>query len=127
MLGLDFIRNNLPAVEKAIRDKGVNLDLDAVIMVAAEVRALKTQIDELRTRRNSISASFKDAPPEARAALGAAAKEAGAKASELEKELVDKEALLNGLLMRVPNIPYEGAPVGPDESFNIVIRTEGEL
>ena len=28
--------------------------------------------------------------------------------------------------MRVPNIPYEGAPVGPDESFNAVIRTVGE-
>jgi len=27
--------------------------------------------------------------------------------------------------MRVPNIPWEGAPIGPDESFNKVVRTEG--
>jgi len=127
MLALDFIRDNLGVVEKAIRDKGVSLDLDAVILAAAQVRGLKTQIDQLRAERNSISASFKSAAPEERAALGAKAKEAGSKAAELEKTLGEHETALNALLMRVPNIPYEGAPVGPDESFNTVIRTEGEL
>ncbi|MFL6850101.1 MAG: serine--tRNA ligase [Sphingomicrobium sp.] len=126
MLGLDFIRDNLGAVEKAIRDKGVNLDLDALILAAAQVRGLKTQIDQLRAERNSISASFKNAASEERAVLGARAKEAGARAAELEKMLGEHETALSGLLMRVPNIPYEGAPVGPDESFNTVIRTEGE-
>lgn len=125
MLGLDFIRENLAAVERAIKDKGVNLDLDALIVGAAQVRGLKTQIDQLRSERNSISASFKDASPADRAALGARAKEAGAKAAALEKDLAEHETALNALLMRVPNIPYEGAPVGPDESFNTVVRTEG--
>jgi seryl-tRNA synthetase len=127
MLGLDFIRENLPAVEKAIKDKGVNLDLDALVYVAAQVRSLRTQIDQLRTERNSISAAFKSAAPEERAALGARAKEAGGTASELEKELAEREVALNALLMRVPNVPYEGAPVGPDETYNTVIRTEGQV
>jgi seryl-tRNA synthetase len=127
MLGLDFIRTNLELVERAIRDKAVSLDLDALIMAAAEVRHLKTQIEGLRAERNSISASFKDAAPEERAALGARAKEAGAKAAEFEKGLIEKEALLNTLLMRVPNIPWDGAPIGPDESFNTVVRTEGAV
>jgi len=126
MLALDFIRDNLGAVEKAIKDKGVSLDLDALILAAAQVRGLRTQIDQLRTERNSISASFKNAAPEERAALGARAREAGAKVSELEKELAEHEASLNALLMRVPNIPYGGAPVGPDETFNEVIRTVGD-
>jgi seryl-tRNA synthetase len=127
MLGLDFIRTNLETVEKAIRDKGVNLDLDSLIMAAAEVRHLKTEIEGLRAERNSISASFKDAAPEDRATLGAKAKEAGAKAGEFEKRLGEKEEFLNALLMRVPNIPWEGAPIGPDETFNTVVRKEGEV
>ena len=126
MLGLDFIRDNLAAVERAIRDKGVNLDLDALVLAAGQVRGLRTQIDQLRTERNSISALFKSAPPEERAALGARAKAAGSKAGELEKELSEREAALDALLLRVPNIPYEAAPVGPDETFNVVIRKEGE-
>ena len=28
-------------------------------------------------------------------------------------------------MLKLPGIPWEGAPVGPDESFNNVIRTEG--
>jgi seryl-tRNA synthetase len=36
-----------------------------------------------------------------------------------------KEGELSGLMLRLPGIPYEGAPVGPDESFNTVVRTEG--
>ncbi len=126
MLGLDFIRDNLATVERAIGNKGVTLDLDALIAIAAEVRHLKTEIDRLRAERNAVSAKFKDAAPAEKAGLGRQAKEAGAKASEYEKELGDKEALLKSLLMRVPNIPYEGAPVGPDETFNTVVRTEGE-
>jgi seryl-tRNA synthetase len=126
MLGLDFIKANRGAVERAIRDKGVSLDLDALLALDGEVRALKTEIDGLRAERNAISAQFKSAAPEERAALGARAKEAGSRAGELEKQLGDKDAEQKRLLLKLPNIPYEGAPVGPDESFNTVVRTEGQ-
>ena len=42
MLGMDFIKANREAVEGAIRDKGVELDLDALLALEAEVRGLKT-------------------------------------------------------------------------------------
>ena len=38
-----------------------------------------------------------------------------------------RKPLSTTLLMRVPNIPWDGAPVGPDESFNTVVRTEGAV
>jgi len=126
MLGLDFIRANRAVVEKAIADKGVTLDLDNLLSLDSEVRALKTEIEALRAERNAISARFKSVPPEERAELGRRAKEAGARAGELENALAEKQALLTELQMRVPNIPWKGAPVGPDETFNTVIRREGE-
>jgi seryl-tRNA synthetase len=126
MLSMDFIKANREAVERAIRDKGVDLDLGTLLAIEGEVRALKTEIDTLRAERNAISAQFKSAPAEERAALGARAKDAGAKAGELEKQLVDKDAALKALMLKLPGIPYDGAPVGPDESFNTVVRTEGE-
>ncbi|MEQ7874174.1 serine--tRNA ligase [Sphingomonas sp. ASV193] len=127
MLGLDFIKANRDAVERAIRDKGVEVDLDALLALDGEARGLKTRIDELRASRNAISARFKDAAPEEKAALGAEAKAAGAEAGALEQELGEKDAGLKALLMKLPGIPWEGAPVGPDESFNTVIRTEGTV
>ena len=126
MLGLDFIRANRAAVEKAIADKAVTLDLDTLLSLDADVRALKTEIEALRAERNAISARFKSVAPEERAELGRQAKEAGARAGELENDLAEKQGQLTELHMRVPNIPWDGAPVGPDETFNTVVRKEGE-
>ena len=126
MLALDFVRANRDTVERAIRDKGVDLDLDKLLALEFETRGTKTMIENLRAERNAVSAKFKDASPEEKVELGRQAKEAGARASELEKGLADAEAELKALMLKLPGIPYEGAPVGPDESFNTVIRTVGE-
>jgi seryl-tRNA synthetase len=126
MLAMDFVKANRETVERAIRDKGVDLDLGQLLSLDAETRGLKTEIDRLRAERNAVSARFKDATPEEKAELGRQAKEAGARASALEGELAEKEAALKALMLKLPGIPYEGAPVGPDETFNTVIRTEGD-
>jgi seryl-tRNA synthetase len=127
MLSLAFIRDHPDAVRKAAAEKNAPLDLDRLLALDAEVRGLKTRIDDLRRRRNEISASFKRADPVERPALGQEAKALGAEAGEAEAALAGKNAELDALMLRVPNIPWEGAPVGPDESFNIVVRREGEL
>ena len=105
MLALDFVKANRDIVERAIRDKGVSLDLGAMLSLDGEVRAAKTEIDRLRAERNAVSAKFKDATPEQKAELGRQAKEAGARASALEGELAGKEAELKALMLKLPGIP----------------------
>lgn len=126
MLALEFVKANRAAVERAIRDKNVELDLEELLSLDAQVRSAKAEIDQLRAERNAVSARFKDATPEEKAELGRKAKEAGAKASAMEADLGGKEAAVKALMLRLPGIPYDGAPVGPDETFNQVIRTVGE-
>jgi seryl-tRNA synthetase len=123
---MDFVKANRDTVAGAIKVKGVDLDLEALLALDADVRALKTEIEGLRAERNALSARFKDATPEEKAELGRNAKDAGARAAALEGALADKQSELNALMLRLPGIPYAGAPVGPDESANVVIRTEGE-
>jgi seryl-tRNA synthetase len=127
MLSLQFIRENPETVRKAIREKNVALNLDALLALDNEVRSLKTRADGLRADRNAISDSFKSAAPEERPALGARAKAIGAEIAEIEGGLGEVQAALEAQLLRVPNIPWDGAPVGPDESFNTVVRTEGTI
>src|SRR5579872_2607561 len=111
MLALDFVKSNRDTVERAIRDKGVNLDLGALLAIDSEVRAAKTEIDRLRAERNAVSAKFRDAGPAEKAELSKRAKEAGARASALETELSVKEANLKELMLKLPGIPYAGAPI----------------
>jgi seryl-tRNA synthetase len=125
MLSLQFIRDNPDALRKAAAEKNAALDLDGLLALDGEVRALKTRVDELRRQRNEISAGFKSADPAERPALGQKAKALGAESGAVETDLAEKQAALDALMLRVPNIPWEGAPVGPDESANIVVRTEG--
>lgn len=127
MLSLSFIRDNPDIVRKAIADKGAAIDLDALLALDGEVRSLKTRVDELRREKNGISDSFRTAAPEEKPALGARAKAIGAEISDVEAGLGDKGAALDAMLLRLPGIPWEGAPVGPDETFNTVVRQEGEL
>ena len=127
MLSLQFIRDNIDLVRRTVADKNVTLDLDALIAADAEVRELKTRVDELRRQRNAISDGFKTASPEERPALGQKAKALGAEVSQVEAELSGKQSALDALMLRVPNIPWEGAPVGPNENSNIVVRTEGTV
>ncbi|MGQ0661702.1 serine--tRNA ligase [Sphingosinicella sp.] len=127
MLGLSFIRENPDAVRKAAVDKNVPLDLDALLALDGETRALKTRIDTLRAERNAISDGFRTAANEDKPALGAKAKAIGAEIGTAEAELDEKQAAFDALLLRVPNIPWQGAPVGPDENFNTVVRQEGTI
>jgi len=127
MLSLQFIRDNPDVLRRAAEAKNAALDLDRLLALDGEVRSLKTRIEELRRQRNEISAAFKSAEPAERPALGQRAKAMGAEASESEAGLAGKQAELEALLLRVPNIPWEGAPVGADESANVVVRTEGLL
>lgn len=126
MLALDFVKANRETVERAIRDKGVVLNLDDLLALDTNVRAIKTEAEALRAERNAISAQFPKAAPEEKADLGRRAKEAGARISKLEDQLAGEESALRMLLLQLPGIPYEGAPVGPDETYNEVIRSVGE-
>ena len=125
MLSLNFIRENRGIVEKAIADKNLTVDLDALLALDGEVREAKTKVDRLRGERNAISDSFKSADPSERPALGAKAKAIGTEIAEIEGGLNEKSEALNGMLLRLPGIPWEGAPVGPDENSNVVVRQEG--
>ena len=58
MLSLDFVRANREAVERAITDKNVDLDLDAMLTLDAEVRSGKSEIDRLRAERNAAQCAL---------------------------------------------------------------------
>src|SRR5688572_2945739 len=102
MLSLQYIRDNAEAVRKAVEQKNVALDLDALLALDGEVREMKTKVDSLRRQRNEISDGFRTAPPEERPSLGQRAKAIGAEIGEVEVSLGERQAALDALMLRVP-------------------------
>ncbi|MFM6853426.1 MAG: serine--tRNA ligase [Sphingopyxis sp.] len=125
VLNMPFIRDNRAAVEQAIINKNASVDLDRLLTLDAAIRAARGEIDELRRQRNELSDAFKTATADQKPELGQAAMAAGARAGELEQALEGNLAEFNDLAVLVPNVPWDGAPIGPDEASNIVSRTVG--
>src|SRR3954453_7430974 len=105
MLALDFIKANRETVERAIRDKGVELDIEHLLQLDDEVRALKMEAEQFRYARNQTSRRFPKAQtPEQKAMIAEQAREFGDKAAQAEAKLTPKEAELKALMLKLPGI-----------------------
>ena len=125
MLDRREIRENPDAVRDAVRKKGIDLDVDELLDLDGAVRKLQHELDQAQARRKSSSKEFAKADDARRAELRAGHAELEAQLTELREQLAETTERLNGLLLLTPTIPWPGAPVGPDESANVVIRTVG--
>ena len=125
MLASSLIRDHRDIVARAIADKRVDLDLDRLLALDEAVRKARGGLDDLRAERKRVSDGFKTAAPGDKPALGARSKAIGAEIAQGEPALGAQEAELRDLMLRLPAIPWDGAPVGPDEDSNVVVRTEG--
>jgi seryl-tRNA synthetase len=126
MLDRRFIRDNPDAVREAARDKGIDLDVDELLQADKTVRNLQHELDDAQAQRKSSAKEFARADEARRAELRAGQVELDGRLRQLRDELAEASAHLQDLLLRTPTIPWAGAPVGPDESANVTIRTWGE-
>ncbi len=125
MLDIKFIRENPDVVRKAIQQKNIKLDLDALLELDARMLSLKRETEEVQAERNKNAKAGGKVSPEERVVLIEKGKQLGARLAELEPLLRDLEKELRELMLQVPQIPWDGAPVGPDDSFNLETRREG--
>ena len=121
MLDRREIRENPDAVRDAVRKKGIDLDVDELLDLDRAVRKLQHELDQTQAKRKS-SAIGPVVPNEA---VREELRRLNTQAKSLREQLAETTEKLNGLLLLVPMIPWDGAPVGPDESANVVIRSVG--
>jgi seryl-tRNA synthetase len=125
MLDKRFIRDHPDEVQAAARVKGIDLDVDELLDLDRASRKLQHELDQAQARRRSSSREFARADEARRAELRAEHDELEAHLRALRDQLAETNEKLDALLLLTPTIPWAGAPVGPDESANVVIRTVG--
>ena len=123
MLDIKFIRENPDAVKNACRVKGFEDKTDQILALDARVRELKTITQNITAEKNKITREIPTATD--KAPLIARSRELGAQIAADMDELAEKEAALNDLLHRVPQIPAADAPIGTDDSENVEVRRVG--
>lgn len=123
MLDIRFIRENPDMVKNACRVKGFEDRTDEILALDGRVRELKTLTQTKTAEKNKITREIPTAAD--KAPLIAASKKIGAEIAAELAELAEKEALLDDLMHRVPQIPSPDAPVGRDDTENIEVRRVG--
>jgi seryl-tRNA synthetase len=131
MLDLNFVRENLETVKRALESRNFPTDsLDKFAELDTERRRVIGEADKINQTRNSSSKeigalmqSGKRDEAEAKKTEVAGLKD---KQSKLEAMRDEAESAMRELLAGLPNIPAEGVPVGADETANVEARKWGE-
>ena len=124
MLDINFIRNNKALVEHSIKEKMYkNINLDEILTLDDQRKALLQQVEALRKERNDNTAKMKNGKPSDE--LIAKGKEIKEKLSTLEADLSNFEKELNLKLKTVPNVIFDDVPLG-DESASVEVKKWGE-
>ena len=124
MLDINFIRNNKELVEHSIKEKMYkNINLDEILTLDDQRKALLQQVEALRKERNDNTAKMKNGKPSDE--LITKGKEIKEKLSTLEADLSNFEKELNTKLKTVPNVIFDDVPLG-DESASVEVKKWGE-
>ena len=133
MLDIKFVRENPEAVKENIRKKFQENKLplvDEVIAIDAELRAAKTEADELRANRNKASKEIGALMAQGKKDEAEAAKkrvtEFADKLAALEVKETELSEKLTKNMMVIPNIIDPSVPVGKDDSENVELERFGE-
>ncbi|MBQ3160967.1 MAG: serine--tRNA ligase [Oscillospiraceae bacterium] len=133
MLDIRFVRENPDVVKENIKKKFQDSKLalvDEVIALDTELRAAKTEADELRANRNKVSKEIgglmaqgkKEEAEEAKKKVTQYADQLAA----LEVKEAELEEKLTKNMMIIPNIIDDSVPIGKDDSENVELEKFGE-
>ena len=121
MLDIKFIRENTERVKQNTLDKGYkNVDIDRVIELDQERKALGQEIDSLRSRRNEIANIMKINKIKPSSELIAEGKELKEKISALEDKYRHIDQDFMTILKSIPNILQDDVPIGEEGEDEVV-------
>ncbi len=128
MLDVKYIIDNKEQVIQKLSTRGdYKATINEVVDLYEEKRKTQARADELRNQRNTLSKQIGVLKSQ-----GQSAEEVMAQVASLKTELETLEAMERELdekvsfrLLRVPNLPLDDVPLGPDESANVEIKKWG--
>lgn len=128
MLDIKIIRKDRQKIEEKLKTKDPTISLDTVCELDERIRELKTQVEQLKSKRNEASQKIgemkrtgKDSSDILREVSGYADE-----IKNLDQELHECENKFNFAIASIPNIPREEVMVSQDPKDNVVIKEHGK-
>ena len=121
MFDVNLLRKQLPEVVARLKTRNFEFPEQEFVSLENARKQVQAETEELQARRNAISKKIGVAKKEG-LPVDELMAEAGAipgNLSKLEAKLSEIRGKMEALLLRIPNLPNEVCPIGPDDSANV--------
>lgn len=131
MLDINFIRQQPQQVKDACKNKQLDdAIVDQLLSIDEQRRKLQIEVDDWRKQSNQNAVAIKQEVAEGKSVNQELIERGKLIKEELKKrepQLSEVEAQFSELMLAIPNVPTSDTPIGSDESFNQVVREEGQI
>lgn len=129
MLDYHALRADKESIIKRLNTRGEDFTerINAIVKMDESRRAILVELERLKAARNQLSKQIGEAKRNGEdvAPILAQVEDSKTHVQALEKDAQAVTDAMQEALLRIPNLPHEACPVGPDESANVEIRREG--
>ena len=128
MLDIKEIRANAAAIEAKLKTKDPSISLKKLLELDEALRHLKTETDQLKTKRNDISSRIGTLKREQQD-TSALMKDAGSLLEEIHQRDEKLKTLEHDFLREIeklPNIPMDDIHISQDPKDNVVVKEWGK-
>jgi seryl-tRNA synthetase len=128
MLDLSFVRNEPETVRAMLKNRHLEYPVDQLLSFDKTRRILITKVQELKRKRNAVSAEIAEAKKHGDHAEAKIKdmKKISARITHSDFRIRDLDRQLSKLLSDLPNIPHPSVPEGISEKDNIELRRWGQ-
>ncbi|MCO5226616.1 MAG: serine--tRNA ligase [Thermomicrobiales bacterium] len=120
MNDIRMIRENPEEFKQRIEARQIEVDVDQILALDTQRRALITQVEEIKAERNAGSKLVgKTKDPAERQQLIDQMAGLGDKITALDTQATEVDRELNDILLGIPNLPDADVPIGKDETENV--------
>ncbi len=126
MLDIKFIRDNRELVKIGAKKKHVDVDIEALLVLDDQRRAVQTSVEAKRAEQNAVSLKLPSADATLKASLLESMKKLKVDMQTEEENLKKIMKDWQTLMLRVPNIPDISVPEGENDTDNKEVKTWGQ-
>ena len=124
MVDIQYIRDNAAEVKKTAVLKGLDCDIDTLLVLDEEKNRLQKELDDVRAQKNELNTKMNgQKPTDKQREEGKRIKQ---ETQTIETKFKEVEDQFLALMYQVPNGVSDDTPEGKDETENTVLRTFGE-
>lgn len=127
MLNIKFIRDNPKIVKEGVKNKNADVDIDKFLEIDKKRLEALQALEDMRAQKNKATKEIgKTEDDKEKKKIILKMKELDKNSDRLTGILKELNVKFNNLILKIPNMPLKGIPLGESEKDNVVVRKWGK-